>query len=170
MHLITLAALVCRHDLSAQQPPAGGRGRIGGAGIGAYPARAWRPGGHRTRPEHLQHQLRVLPRRRYSRRRHWSSLLRSAVVLDDKSGELIGPVVQAGRPIGACRSSRWPTIRSRTWRRFCTRSPSTATTPRVSAAIHRRRQRHHRGGGIQREMRVVPFDHWRPARSCEQGF
>ena len=25
--------------VSAQQPPAGGRGRIGGAGIGAYPAR-----------------------------------------------------------------------------------------------------------------------------------
>ena len=40
IHLIALGGVIAWSlALSAQQPPAGGRGRIGGAGIGAYPAR-----------------------------------------------------------------------------------------------------------------------------------
>ncbi len=100
IHLITLGAVITWSlALSAQQPPAGGRGRIGGAGIGAYPAReAGDPA--------------VIERGRsiYSTNCAFChgadirggasgpSLLRSAVVLDDKNGELIGPVVQTGRP------------------------------------------------------------------------
>ena len=87
---------------SAQQPPSGnpgGRGRIGGAGIGAYPARE--PGD----PAAIERGRSV-----YSTNCAFChgadtrggasgpSLLRSAIVLDDKNGELIGPVVQAGRP------------------------------------------------------------------------
>ena len=62
------------------------------------------------------------------------SLLRSAVVLDDKNGELIGPVVQAGRPDRGMpkfpmsqRSDRRPRGVS------ALLHASTATTPRVSA-------------------------------------
>jgi mono/diheme cytochrome c family protein len=97
--LIALAALIASLTVSAQQPPAGGRGRIGGAGIGAYPAR--QPGD----PAVIERGRNI-----YSTNCAFChgadtrggasgpSLLRSAVVLDDKSGELIGPVVQAGRP------------------------------------------------------------------------
>jgi mono/diheme cytochrome c family protein len=106
IHLITLGALItwslavaAAQPAGAQQPPAGGRGRIGGAGIGAYPARA--PGD----PAVIERGRAV-----YSTNCAFChgadarggasgpSLLRSAVVLDDKDGELIGPVVQAGRP------------------------------------------------------------------------
>ena len=101
IHLIALTTLVCLSTLAAgaQQPPAGGRGRIGGAGIGAYPARA--PGD----PAAIERGRSI-----YSTNCAFChgadtrggasgpSLLRSAVVLDDKGGELIGPVVQTGRP------------------------------------------------------------------------
>jgi len=111
IHLITLVACVlCPPGVSAQQPPAGGRptsptassgqaGRIGGAGIGAYPARE--PGD----PTVIERGRNV-----YSTNCAFChgadtrggasgpSLLRSAIVLDDKNGESIGPVVQAGRP------------------------------------------------------------------------
>ena len=104
IHLVALTALVCSSlAVSAQQPPAGGaaggRGRIGGAGIGAYPARE--PGD----PMAIERGRSI-----YSTNCAFChgadtrggssgpSLLRSAIVLDDKSGELIGPVVQAGRP------------------------------------------------------------------------
>jgi mono/diheme cytochrome c family protein len=115
IHLIALTALVSASlVVSAQQPApggaAGGRptsptassgqgGRIGGAGIGAYPARA--PGD----PAAIERGRSI-----YSTNCAFChgadtrggasgpSLLRSAIVLDDKSGELIGPVVQAGRP------------------------------------------------------------------------
>jgi cytochrome c oxidase cbb3-type subunit III len=85
----------------AQQPQApagGGRGRIGGAGIGAYPVRA--PGD----PVATERG-----RATYSTNCAFChgadarggdggpSLLRSSVVLDDQNGELIGPVVQNGR-------------------------------------------------------------------------
>lgn len=99
-HLLALTALVsCSLSVSAQQAPAGGRGRIGGAGIGAYPARE--PGD----PMAIERGRSV-----YSTNCAFChgtdtrgggsgpSLLRSAIVLDDQRGELIGPVVQAGRP------------------------------------------------------------------------
>lgn len=99
IHLITLAA-VASWSLAAgaQAPPAGG-GRIGGAGIGAYPARE--PGD----PMAIERGRSI-----YSTNCAFChgadtrggssgpSLLRSAIVLDDKGGELIGAVVQAGRP------------------------------------------------------------------------
>ena len=62
----------CRSPSAAQQgqaPAPTGRGRIGGIGIGAYPQRKRGSSGRRARTRHLQHQLRVLPWRRYSRRR-----------------------------------------------------------------------------------------------------
>jgi len=94
IHLITLVACVLWSlAVSAQA------GRIGGAGIGAYPARA--PGD----PTVIERGRNV-----YSTNCAFChgadtrggasgpSLLRSAIVLDDKNGESIGPVVQAGRP------------------------------------------------------------------------
>jgi mono/diheme cytochrome c family protein len=104
IHLIALTALVASSlAVNAQQAAtgstAGGRGRIGGAGIGAYPARA--PGD----PVAIERGRSI-----YSTNCAFChgadtrggasgpSLLRSAIVLDDKTGELIGPVVQAGRP------------------------------------------------------------------------
>jgi mono/diheme cytochrome c family protein len=107
IHLITLGALITWSlALGAQQPPASAApassrqgGRIGGAGIGAYPTRE--PGD----PAVLERGRNI-----YSTNCAFChgadirggasgpSLLRSAVVLDDKNGELIGPVVQAGRP------------------------------------------------------------------------
>jgi len=111
IHLIALAAFVSSSlAASAQQPPTGGRptsptassgqaGRIGGAGIGAYPTRE--PGD----PAVVERGRNI-----YSTNCAFChgadtrggasgpSLLRSAIVLDDKGGELIGPVVQTGRP------------------------------------------------------------------------
>jgi cytochrome c oxidase cbb3-type subunit III len=81
-----------------QAPAGGGRGRIGGAGIGAYPVRA--PGD----PMAIDRGRAI-----YSANCAFChgadarggdggpSLLRSSVVLDDQNGELIGPVVQNGR-------------------------------------------------------------------------
>jgi len=85
----------------AQQPPApaSGRGRVGGAGIGAYPTRE--PGD----PAAIERGQGI-----YSTNCAFChgadtrggdggpSLLRSSLVLDDQGGERIGPVVQAGRP------------------------------------------------------------------------
>ena len=109
IHPIALSAVVscfwttASLAISAQQAPASGRptppGRIGGAGIGAYPARE--PGD----PAAVERGRNI-----YSTNCAFChgadtrggasgpSLLRSATVLDDKNGELIGPVVQAGRP------------------------------------------------------------------------
>ena len=94
IHLITLVACVLWSlAVSAQA------GRIGGAGIGAYPAR--NPGD----PAVIERGRNI-----YSTNCAFChgadtrggasgpSLLRSAIVLDDKNGESIGPVVQAGRP------------------------------------------------------------------------
>jgi mono/diheme cytochrome c family protein len=88
--------------LSAQQPqpPApSGRGRIGGIGIGAYPQRT------------VDDQAAVdRGRAAFSANCAFChgadirggdggpSLLRSSLVLDDKHGELIGPVIRTGRP------------------------------------------------------------------------
>lgn len=99
--LASSALALCSLVASAQQPqpPAGGgRGRIGGAGIGAYPVRA--PGD----PAAIERG-----RATYSANCAFChgtdarggdggpSLLRSSVVLDDQNGEMIGPVVQNGR-------------------------------------------------------------------------
>jgi len=86
---------------AAQQPPgrAEGPGRIGGSGIGAYPARP------PAEPAALERGRAV-----YGTNCTFChgadtrggdggpSLLRSSLVLDDKQGELIGPVILAGRP------------------------------------------------------------------------
>jgi cytochrome c oxidase cbb3-type subunit III len=95
--VLALAALATA-ALSAQQPAqGGGRGRIGGIGIGAYPER--------------QADAAAVERGRgvygtYCAFCHGQdtrggdggpSLLRSQIVLDDRNGELIGPVVLNGR-------------------------------------------------------------------------
>jgi len=98
---LAIAIAWCSAVASAQQqPPAqGARGRIGGAGIGAYPVRA--PGD----PAAIDRGRAI-----YSTNCAFChgadarggdggpSLLRSSVVLDDQNGEQIGPVVQNGRP------------------------------------------------------------------------
>jgi cytochrome c oxidase cbb3-type subunit 3 len=85
---------------AAQQAPAeSGRGRIGGAGIGAYPQRT------------VEDQAAVdRGRATFSTNCAFChgadirggdsgpSLLRSSLVLDDQKGESIGPVIRAGRP------------------------------------------------------------------------
>jgi len=86
--------------IAAQQAPQpGGRGRIGGAGIGAYPQRT---------PEDLAAVERG--KATYSTNCAFChgadtrggdggpSLLRSSLVLDDQKGELVGPVIRSGRP------------------------------------------------------------------------
>jgi mono/diheme cytochrome c family protein len=88
--------------VAAQQSPApapSGRGRIGGIGIGAYPQRT------------VDDQAAVeRGRSAFSTNCAFChgadirggdggpSLLRSSLVLDDQNGELIGPVIRAGRP------------------------------------------------------------------------
>src|SRR5262245_65892537 len=109
IQLIALTALVTSAALAAQQPPAGGRstsptassgpgGRIGGAGIGAYPARE--PGDPMAieRGRSIYSTNCAFCHGADTRGASGPSLLRSSIVLDDKSGELIGPIVQAGRP------------------------------------------------------------------------
>jgi mono/diheme cytochrome c family protein len=105
IHLITLGtvitwslAVAATQAAGAQQPPAGGRGRIGGAGIGAYPARE--PGD----PAVIERGRNI-----YSTNCAFChgadtrggasgpSLLRSAIVLDDKNGEIDRPC-RASRP------------------------------------------------------------------------
>jgi mono/diheme cytochrome c family protein len=93
---VSLTAIV-----AAAQQPAGrgeGSGRIGGTGIGAYPARP-------------PAEAAVLERGRATYSTNCAfchgadtrggdggpSLLRSALVLDDRNGELIGPVILSGR-------------------------------------------------------------------------
>jgi mono/diheme cytochrome c family protein len=87
--------------LAAQQPAApteGGRGRIGGAGIGAYPVRP--PGD----PAALERGTAVFKTNcafchgQDARGGDGGpSLLRSGLVLADQNGELIGPAVEQGR-------------------------------------------------------------------------
>jgi len=100
MRIASIAIVVLASvTLSAQQPPApAGRGRIGGAGIGAYPVRE--PGD----PAAIERGKSI-----YSTNCAFChgadtrggdggpSLLRSSLVLDDQNGERIAPVVQNGR-------------------------------------------------------------------------
>jgi cytochrome c oxidase cbb3-type subunit III len=94
------SAWLAATGLAAQQaaPPEGGRGRIGGIGIGAYPVRP--PGD----PAALERGTAL-----YKTNCSFChgqdvrggdggpSLLRSALVLADQNGELIGPVLEQGR-------------------------------------------------------------------------
>src|SRR5262245_6685670 len=101
--LIAAAALLVLGSWvsSAQQPPAPGpgRGRIGGIGIGAYPVRE--PGD----PMAIERGRSIFSTN--CAFCHGAdirggdggpSLLRSSLVLDDQKGELVGPVIRAGRP------------------------------------------------------------------------
>jgi mono/diheme cytochrome c family protein len=104
IHLIALTAVVSSSlAVGAQQAPAGGaaggRGRIGGAGIGAYPARAAGDPMAIERGRSIYSTNCAFCHGADTRGgASGPSLLRSAIVLDDKNGELIGPMVQAGRP------------------------------------------------------------------------
>jgi mono/diheme cytochrome c family protein len=86
--------------VAAQQPgvPEGGRGRIGGAGIGAYPVR---PPGDPAALERGAALYKINCAFCHGQDARGGdggpSLLRSGVVLADQNGELIGPVVEQGR-------------------------------------------------------------------------
>jgi mono/diheme cytochrome c family protein len=87
--------------LAAQQPvtpPDGGRGRIGGAGIGAYPVRPPGDPAVLERGTALFKSNCAFCHGQDARGGDGGpSLLRSAVVLADQNGELIGPVLEQGR-------------------------------------------------------------------------
>lgn len=87
--------------LAAQQPPAqgpGGRGRIGGAGIGAYPQRTVDDPAAVERGKAAYSTNCAFCHGADTRGGDGGpSLLRSALVLDDQKGELIGPVIRSGR-------------------------------------------------------------------------
>jgi cytochrome c oxidase cbb3-type subunit III len=101
---VLLILFVTVAAIRAQQAPQGrgagpAPGRVGGAGIGAYPARP------PADPAALERGRAAYGT--YCTFCHGAdirggdggpSLLRSGVVLDDQNGELIGPVVLAGRP------------------------------------------------------------------------
>ncbi|HEY1306462.1 MAG TPA: c-type cytochrome [Vicinamibacterales bacterium] len=98
--IASLVAL-CSILVSAQQPQApagGGRGRIGGNGIGAYPVRAAGDPAAIERGRVTFSANCAFCHGADARGGDGGpSLLRSSVVLDDQNGELIGPVVQSGR-------------------------------------------------------------------------
>jgi mono/diheme cytochrome c family protein len=86
----------------AQQLPApapSGRGRIGGIGIGAYPQRTVedQPAVERGRAA-FSANCAFCHGADIRGGDGGPSLLRSSLVLDDQNGELIGPVIRAGRP------------------------------------------------------------------------
>jgi mono/diheme cytochrome c family protein len=82
----------------AQTPPEGGRGRIGGAGIGAYPVRPPGDPAALERGTGIYKSNCAFCHGQDARGGDSGpSLLRSAVVLADQNGELIGAVVQQGR-------------------------------------------------------------------------
>lgn len=87
--------------LAAQQPvapPEGGRGRIGGSGIGAYPVR---PPGDPAALERGTALYKINCAFCHGQDARGGdggpSLLRSGIVLADQNGELIGPVLEQGR-------------------------------------------------------------------------
>jgi mono/diheme cytochrome c family protein len=99
--LISAVALVTASAVEAQGPPQApsGRGRIGGIGIGAYP--------QRTVDDPVAVERGKAAYGASCAFCHGAdirggssgpSLLRSALVLDDRNGELLGPVVRNGRP------------------------------------------------------------------------
>ena len=87
--------------LAAQQPAGRGEGpgRIGGSGIGAYPARPPAEPAALDRGRAVYGTNCTFCHGADTRGGDGGpSLLRSSLVLDDKQGELIGPVILAGRP------------------------------------------------------------------------
>ena len=147
---------------TAQQPatpPEGGRGRIGGTGIGAYPVR---PPGDPAALERgtgaLQDQLRLLPRagRARRRRRAEPAALGRRARRSERRADRTGARAGARH---ACRSSassriRWPTSPC-----SCTRSASPATTSRA-------RSRRPSWSATPRRARRTST---RPARSCHSA-
>ena len=99
--LLLLGSAVLAAGVRAQQAPApteGGRGRIGGAGIGAYPVRPPGDPAALERGTALYKSNCGFCHGQDARGGDSGpSLLRSAVVLADQQGELIGPVLQQGR-------------------------------------------------------------------------
>ncbi len=95
LSLLPLAALAQQ----PQSPAPSGRGRIGGIGIGAYPQRTVEDKAAVERGRSAFSANCAFCHGADIRGGDGGpSLLRSSVVLDDKSGELIGPVIRAGRP------------------------------------------------------------------------
>jgi mono/diheme cytochrome c family protein len=82
----------------AATPPQGGRGRIGGAGIGAYPVR---PPGDPAALERGTALYKINCAFCHGQDARGGdggpSLLRSGLVLADENGELVGPVLEQGR-------------------------------------------------------------------------
>ncbi len=100
LSLSILCALGAVTAVRAQQAqaPEGGRGRISGAGIGAYPVRAPGDPAAIERGTALYKSNCGFCHGQDARGGDGGpSLLRSALVLADHDGELIGPVVQSGR-------------------------------------------------------------------------
>jgi cytochrome c oxidase cbb3-type subunit III len=102
-----LAAVCLSVIVAAQQPAAppaqgarggGAGGRIGGNGIGAYPSRAADPAAVERGRGVYGTNCAFCHGQDIRGGDGGPSLLRSALVLDDQNGELIGPVVQTGRP------------------------------------------------------------------------
>jgi len=84
--------------VAAQQAPApSGRGRIGGIGIGAYPQRNEDQAAVERGRSTFSTNCAFCHGADIRGGDGGPSLLRSSLVLDDKNGELIGPVIRAGR-------------------------------------------------------------------------
>jgi cytochrome c oxidase cbb3-type subunit III len=104
--ILALAVWLATATTAQQAPPApGGRaggpppGRIGGAGIGAYPQREVTDTAAVERGRAVYGTYCAFCHGQDTRGGDGGpSLLRSQVVLDDQRGELIGPIVLTGRP------------------------------------------------------------------------
>ena len=101
VQLLLIGVLAGAGVVRAQQagaPPEGGRGRIGGAGIGAYPVR---PPGDPAALERGTALYKINCAFCHGQDARGGdggpSLLRSGLVLADQNGELIGPVLEQGR-------------------------------------------------------------------------
>lgn len=98
----TLVCIVLAAAAATAQQPAGrgagpAPGRIGGAGIGAYPQREMDPAAVERGRAQYATNCGFCHGADTRGGDGGPSLLRSALVLDDRDGELIGPVVLAGR-------------------------------------------------------------------------
>ena len=82
----------------AQAPAPTGRGRIGGIGIGAYPERKEDQAAVDRGRSTFSTNCAFCHGADIRGGDSGPSLLRSQLVLDDQKGELIGPVIRAGRP------------------------------------------------------------------------
>src|SRR5262245_18055257 len=82
----------------AQNPAPSGRGRIGGIGIGAYPLRNEDQAAVERGRSIFSTNCAFCHGADIRGGDGGPSLLRSSLVLDDQKGELVGPVIRAGRP------------------------------------------------------------------------